>query len=343
MIKHYFLIDSIAYQIHLCQQKKFSHWFKTSQIFSGVLPQENLGKLLILTNLLSPTVYELINECLTYSHTVSMLKSAYIKSTKEAFAWHLLGIYKKQPRESLDEFLQTLKTWSKPVTAQRHKYEYIPDSFIYGLQSKPIRQRLLENNTIDCNTMLNLAGSWEVAQKSLDSYNNVYETCFNLITTRQEPNTTALTCWKCDNPLHSWSKCPAKDTECFKWERLEHFSKNYYSKTSYKQTPAAMFPTLSWLDGSSSSLLSKYAVRVSTNNCKFYALIGSDSTDNFIHQQAIDQLSLNVISCDSSVSMISTAHVKSLSRCFTTNLKFQDKMYDSIKLSLLDDLCVDNS
>lgn len=104
-----------------------------------------------------------------------------------------------------------------------------------------------------------------------------------------------------------------------------------------------MFPTLSWLDGSSSSPLSKYAVRASTNNCKFYALICSDSTDNFIHQQAIDQLSLNVISCDSSVSMISTAHIKSLSRCFTTNLKFQDKMYYSIKLSLLDDLCVDNS
>ena len=50
------------------------------------------------------------------------------------------------------------------------------------------------------------------------------------------------------------------------------------------------------------------------DNHKFHALIDSGSTDNLIHQQVIDQLSLNVISIDSSVSIASIAHVKSVSR-----------------------------
>ena len=39
--------------------------------------------------------------------------------------------------------------------------------------------------------------------------------------------------------------------------------------------------------------------------------------------------------------MASTALVKSVSGYVITNVKFQDKMYDSTKLSVLDDLCVD--
>ena len=79
----------------------------------SVLPQDNLDKLMILTNLLSPTVYELINECSTFEIAVSVLKSAYVKCTNEVFSRHLLCIRKQQPCESLDEFLQVLKTLIK--------------------------------------------------------------------------------------------------------------------------------------------------------------------------------------------------------------------------------------
>ena len=101
---------------------------------------------MILTNFLSPTVYELINECSTFENAVTVLKSAYVKCTHEVFSRHLLSIRKQQPGESLDEFLQVLKTLSKDcnfesVTAEQHKNEYIRDSFISGLQSNSIRQR----------------------------------------------------------------------------------------------------------------------------------------------------------------------------------------------------------
>ena len=72
------------------------------------------------------------------------------------------------------------------------------------------------------------------------------------------------------------------------------------------------------------------------NNLKFHALIDSGSTANFIYR-VIYQLSLNVISCDSSVSMASTVHVKSVSTYVITNVKFRDKIYDMY----CDDFCVD--
>ena len=65
------------------------------------------------------------------------------------------------------------------------------------------------------------------------------------------------------------------------------------------------------------------------------------STNNYILERVIDQLSLNFISCDSSVSMASTAHAKSVSGYVITNVNFPHKMYDSMKLSVLYGLCVD--
>lgn len=176
-----------------------------------------------------------------------------------------------------------------------------------------------------------------VAQKSLDSYNNVYQTSVVSITARREFDPAAHTCWNCSSPYHPWPKCPAKDAECFKCGHKKPFSKVCCSKTSNKQTSTAMFPTLTWLDGPSSKSFNKYVVPVYRNNRKFRALIDSGSTDNFIHQRVIDQLSLNLTSCDSILSMASTAHVKFISEY----VKFQDKMYDSMKLTVLDDSCVD--
>ena len=257
-----------------------------------------------------------------------------------------MSICKQQPGESLDEFLQAIKTLSKdcnfkPATVEQHKNEYIFDSFISGLQSKSIRQRLLENNILDINTKFNQTWSLEVVQKSLDSYNFIYETYVNLITARQESDTTARPCWKCGNPSHPRSKCPAKDIECFKCGRKGHFSKVCRSKTYNQEISAVISTILAWLDGPSSNPLSKFVVPVYINKRKFHALINSGSTDNFIHQRFIDQLSLNVISCDIGVSMASISHVKSVSGYVITNVKFQEKMYDNVKLSVLDDFCVD--
>ena len=62
----------------------------------------------------------------------------------------------------LDEDLQVLKTLSKDcnyqfVTAVQNRDNAIRDAFIAGLQSSHIRQRLLENKTLDLETMFDQA------------------------------------------------------------------------------------------------------------------------------------------------------------------------------------------
>lgn len=75
----------------------------------------------------------------------------------------------------MDEFLQALKTLAKDcqfkdATATVYRDEAVRDAFITGLQSTSIRQRLLENSTLDLKTMFTQARSLDVAQKSSETY-----------------------------------------------------------------------------------------------------------------------------------------------------------------------------
>jgi len=84
----------------------------------------------------------------------------------------------------LDEYLQNLKRLSvdcdfKEVSAAQHK-EAIRDAFISGLQSKEIRQRLLEEKDITVQDTVDKALSLEAAQKNAEKFNSSvrsYEDC----------------------------------------------------------------------------------------------------------------------------------------------------------------------
>ena len=52
----------------------------------------------------------------------------------------------------------------------QNRVNAIWDAFITGLQSSHIRQRLLENKTLDLAMMINLARAVETSQKSSESY-----------------------------------------------------------------------------------------------------------------------------------------------------------------------------
>ena len=81
----------------------------------------------------------------------------------------------QQPAETLDEYPQSLKTLSKDcnyqgVTSILYREESIRYVFITGLTSGFIRQRLLENKTLDLKTMFDHARSLELAVRSSESY-----------------------------------------------------------------------------------------------------------------------------------------------------------------------------
>ena len=90
------------------------------------------------------------------------LLKQYCETTNVLFARDLLRNGKQQSGESLDIYLRNLHTLSREcnfvnVTAEEYKKESIRDSFIDGLLSNSIRQRLLENNTLNLNATFDQA------------------------------------------------------------------------------------------------------------------------------------------------------------------------------------------
>ena len=155
--------------------KDWLHWRRTFQNFLAVLDREGLDNLGVLTNFLSPRIYQYIEDCGDYPTAMETLHSLYIKPTNEVYAPHILSTRRQQSTETLDEYLQVLKALSKDcnyqnVSSIKYREESVRDAFISGLTSGLVHQRLLENNTRDLKTMFDLARSLESAAHSSETY-----------------------------------------------------------------------------------------------------------------------------------------------------------------------------
>ncbi|CAC5404524.1 unnamed protein product [Mytilus coruscus] len=157
-------------------------WFHSKRTFTNLLTsagEDAPDKLIMLINFVSPRVYEYIGECETYDTAIALLEAVYVRPKNEVLARHLLITRRQQTVETLDQFLQELKILAndcnfQPVTADKYKEEYIRDAFINGLCSQIVRQRLLENKTLDLKTMFDQARTLDLAQRSNEVYVQPY-------------------------------------------------------------------------------------------------------------------------------------------------------------------------
>ena len=61
--------------------KEWIYWFKTFENFVAILPSEGLNKLSLLTNFITPRLYETIVEQITYADAVAVLEALFVKPT----------------------------------------------------------------------------------------------------------------------------------------------------------------------------------------------------------------------------------------------------------------------
>ena len=193
---------------------------------------------------MSPSIFQHIEECTEYGAAVSILQALFVKPQNEIFARHNLATRCQQPNEKLDEFLQSLKTLRKDchfesVTTNKYREESIWDAFITRLRSPSIRQRLLENNTLDLKTRFDQARSLELAMRNSESYSSPPSSVNAAVppaaTEDQEqidPGTLAAvgsdtsSCFFCGKSNHPRSRYPARDAVCSKCQKKGPFCKS---------------------------------------------------------------------------------------------------------------------
>ena len=139
--------------------KEWKHWLHT---FENVIEECGTGedapdRLKFLVNCTLSTVFDFVEDCTTYEEAKQGLQECYAKPKIEIFSRYLLSTRRQQSGESLTEFLQQLRKLSKDcnfeaVSAENYREEMIRDSFINGISSPLVRQRLLENKTLDLQT-----------------------------------------------------------------------------------------------------------------------------------------------------------------------------------------------
>jgi len=111
------------------------HWKKTFENFIATLPSEGLDKYVVLTNFVTPKIYQYIADVTEYDLAIETLGKLFIKPQNEVYARHVLATRNQHPSESVREYMQALRTLSKDcnfqqVTAVQHQSGSIRDSFI---------------------------------------------------------------------------------------------------------------------------------------------------------------------------------------------------------------------
>ena len=339
--------------------KEWTHWLKTFQNFMSVLPTEGLNKLCVLTNYVTPKIYESFAECATYDEAIQTLEALFVKPTNEIFARHRLATRCQHAGETLDEYLQALKTLSKDcnfksVTAALHREESIRDAFISGLQSSLIRQRLLENKTLDLAAIFDQARSLDLAQQNSELYMAPPVPSFSASACEHKsvlgldsPNRTFGSaaanskCFFCGNARHPRSKCPAREATCNKCHKKGHFAKVCRSEpfSTVSTSACTNRPTIASVTGPSA--LSKAMCKIDIQGLEVGGLIDSGSIDSFIHPDLVRQGCITTYPSDNVISMASASlSTKSLGFC-TVNLKIKGRDYHNVRLYVLPQLCVD--
>jgi hypothetical protein len=358
--------------------KEWTHWLRTFENFLEVIPSEDpaqINKLNILTNYVTPKVFEVISDCTTYEDAVDALKGLYIKPKNEIFARHLLATRRQQTGESLDEYLQTLKTLSKdcnfqPVTASQHCEESIRDAFINGLQSTLIRQRLLENKTLDLTTMFDQARALDSAQKSSELYSTPSSATFSAaasakcsedipsslplpvatdnisaVATNSTSATAGNKCSFCGYSKHPRSKCPARDAICHNCQKKGHFARvcrSALSTTTGSTATAISQPIFASVSAvNTPSALSKATCKVSVNGIRADCLIDSGSTDSFIHPDIVRRHGMKIHSEKKEIFMASASFSTSTTGFCEVELKLKGQIYKNVRFLILPGLSAD--
>jgi len=345
--------------------KEWKHWLKTFNNFLAECGEHPPDKLRSLVNLMSHNVYDYIEDCTTYLAAEAVLTKLYVRTPNEIFARHLLATRKQAGGESIDEFLQVLKRLVKDcnvkaVTRDEHTNLLLRDSFINGLTSSDIRQRLLEKSD-----PMTLDGAYDLA-KSLDRAQDAQAYSPASLAALPIPTNAAAAsvpydedvpsmaatyhkskkCFFCGGSLHNRRSCPARDSFCRKCSKKGHYatvclSQASSNSSSTSPTTATLFtPTMCAINTSPASL-AHATIPVTINGKVLSALVDSCSSNSFISSDAVSFLGLATRPSSQKVNMAISNLNSEVRECCDVDMELNQRTYRATRLGVMDNLCSD--
>lgn len=339
--------------------KEWTHWKKTFENFlSHVKDAKAEDKLQLLTNYIAPNVFTLLDGNTTYDAAIQALETLYVKPKNVIYARHCLASRQQNAGETVDQYLQALEQLSKDckftsVSAIEHKNEYIRDTFIGGLSSSHIRQRLLENTTLTLEQAFDQARSLELAQHHSATY--VTQASYTEVASTQPHTDTVASssgkpCFFCGKSWHSRTACPAKEAECTNCNKLGHYARVCRSKKQLRKTTATTNHDYTAIinkkiepatTAASPNSLNKSITPIRVNDILLNGLVDTGSSLSFINEALVKKCRLKILPYEGSISMANSSLCTQIKGQCKVDLKVAEHSYNNIYLLIMKNLCSD--
>ncbi|KAL0839392.1 hypothetical protein ABMA28_016120 [Loxostege sticticalis] len=345
---------------------QWSHWLHTFQNFISeeVANASPDLKLKLLINYLAPGVFAIIKGCASYDEAIELLKNSYEKPRNRILARHILSSRQQKPEESIRDYVRALKLLAQDcdfqaVSAQQNQNDFMCITFISGINSQKIRQRLLENLTLSFDDAQNQALTLETAEKSLQSFSisSNPTSLLNAIPGAEQEkevdnNLAAVNfgqrkrqCFFCGGNVHQRIKCPAFHSQCQLCSKKGHFANvcRSRSETSPKvnavthDTPTETASVVAAAPGS----LRKATIPITINDYVADALVDTGSSVSFIDKGLAETLKLKKKRCSQSITLASLSHTSIVEGSCTATLKIDKHTYSKRNLLIVNNLCAD--
>jgi hypothetical protein len=163
-------------------------WFRTFCNFVEQITSDNKSdNLHLLINLVSPSVYNFISDVKSYEAAIKTLENIYVKPKNTIFSRHQLYSRKQFSSESVSQYVMSCRLLArecqfKNISVPEHNDLCVLDTFISGLTSNNIRQRLLEQSSLILQSAVDCALSIEASVYDAATYNNYnLPNCFSAV------------------------------------------------------------------------------------------------------------------------------------------------------------------
>lgn len=339
-------------------EKQFNYWKKTFDNFINECGDRAPDKLRCLIKYVSASIYEHFAESTTFESAMTILNNLYVKKKNEIFSRHLLATRRQSPSESIDEFLQDLHRLSKncklqDLSASQYREELVRDSFINGILSSNIRQRLLENQTLTLTQAYDQAMALDFAQRNSGSFQTSSTVAAAAKQTEvvsddsvsDDENVSAAStkkkCWFCGGPIHSRSKCPARKSDCSNCGIKGHWAKVCKSSQKQKFTGALLQSKTRLCAASVPDCLQDSSVKITINDNETFGIIDSASSNSFINYKTAREFKIDIEPSKQQITLAQSSSKASIVGECTVNITLNGNNYQKIKLGVMKNLCAD--